>query len=99
MSRRTIIINRIDVIGYIWMPGDVLCAQSRDVSGYDIENMKDEQGNITRESVERWVLCNSGDFSRVIDFRADLGDNPLIDWTNGEESDIAFCGAMFSEEE
>lgn len=70
MSYRTITINCIEVLGYIWMPGDVLCGQRYDLSPYDLENI----GELTRANAERWLMCHSGDFSRIVDFRADIGD-------------------------
>lgn len=44
----------IHVIGTIWMPA-VTCAYSYELRGYDIENMRNEDGTITRESISSWL--------------------------------------------
>jgi antirestriction protein len=43
----------IEVLGVIWMPS-VECGQLLTLSGYDVENAKDDEGRLTRESVEHY---------------------------------------------
>ena len=93
MSYMTITINRIDVIGYIWMPNNVICAMSRDLTAYDIENI----GELTRDNIRLWIDKNFGDFSQVTDFRADIGDF-LSEWEH-EESDFTYDDCMFPQGE
>lgn len=61
----------IDVVGKIWMPPAV-CSMRYPVTNHDIENMRNEDGAIDRESVEQWVLTHSGDFQSIMDFSASL---------------------------
>jgi hypothetical protein len=74
------------ILGYIWMP-HVLCSLRVDLSSYDLENMRDEDGHITRESIEQWLTAHSGDFSEVVDFSASIedGDHTLdFPWSSEE---------------
>ena len=96
--RVTYTLNRIEVLGHIWQPGIGPCATSRDLSAYDVENAKDEDGRLTRESVQRWIDLNMGDFSEVIDFSADFGDNEFVsDWED-QEHGYEFVSAMYGED-
>lgn len=63
----------VDVVGHIWMPNTV-CSLHKTLSGYDLENMRDEDGNITRDSLEQWLCMNTGDFQDIIDFSASIED-------------------------
>ena len=56
--RRLVKSSQIIIIGYIWMPNNILCVITLSPNDYDVENMRDEDGNITRE--------NAGDFSRLV---------------------------------
>jgi hypothetical protein len=97
----TVTKNAIYVIGTIWLP-PIVCAQKKELTTYDMENIKDENGKITRDSVERWLSCHSGDFSQVIDFSADFdyeGKHIDIPWSKGEESELTYSDCMFSETE
>lgn len=90
----------INVLGKIWMPR-VTAAQYISLRQYDIDNMQDEDGNITRDSIEDWLCIHAGDFSSIIDFHADIETdkgNILIDWAN-EDSDMIYgdCMNEFSE--
>lgn len=92
--------SEIQVIGKIWMP-NVDAAAVVPMSRYDVDNARDEDGNLTRESVERWVLTHSGDFSSVEDFRGDISDgaeNFVSEWADSD-SEARFMDAMCSEEE
>ena len=86
----------IEIVGGIWWPMGATCAQTQTLSAYDVENCKDDNGEITRESVERWVMTHSGDFSSVKDFHASLevGDKTIeIPWVT-EEGEIAFLDCV-----
>ena len=78
------------VIGYIWMPSNVLCSRCYTLREYDIENCKDEHGKVTRKSVERWVMLNTGDFSEIKDWRASLeveGETVEFEWEHDDSED------------
>ncbi len=82
----------VRVIGKIWMPS-INAAHQYTLSDYDVENCKDEQGNVTRESVDQWVNTHTGDFQSVTDWYASLevgGETIEIEWQNGEESEFAY---------
>lgn len=85
---------RVQVIGCIWWPMGLLCAQDRTLSGYDLENI----GEWTRDNVEQWVCTHFGDFSKLVDFRADFSRDDvdwISEWAQGEESEIAYMDAMY----
>lgn len=63
----------VDVVGRIWMPAAV-CSLRINLSQYDVDNARDYDGKITRESVEQWLSTHSGDFQQVLDFRASIED-------------------------
>ena len=97
MARYTVRKSYVDVVGKIWMPQHVTVAMRYPVSGYDMENMRDDDGQITRDSVEQWLMCHSGDFSSVEDFSASLevGDDTIeFPWTH-EESECTYADSMF----
>ena len=84
--------STVTVIGYIWMPVNVLCSYTQILSPFDLESAKDEEENrITRDSLEHWVMTHFGDFSSIVDFKADLeldGDkNVIFDWKDEESED------------
>jgi hypothetical protein len=89
--------STIDVIGYIWQPGAGLCAMTYTMrEPYDIDNALDDDGCLTRESVERWLLLNSGDFASITDFRIDISLADGTDFTSDfdypdSEGDFADC--------
>lgn len=98
--RYTVITSQVSVIGPIWQPG-ITAAMDYTLSAYDVENARDEQGNLTRESVEQWVALNSGDFQSITDFRANIADedtNVVIEWAN-EENEFTYNDCMFPEED
>jgi len=87
----------INIVGGIWMPYGAKAATTIECSQYDVENMRDDDGKVTRESVEQWLTTHSGDFSSVIDFSASLedeNDTVEIPWQD-EENEMAFCDCMF----
>jgi hypothetical protein len=88
----------VQVIGRIWQPG-VTAAMTYDLRPYDVENMRDDDGKITRDSMEDWLGSHAGDFQEVTDFRASIEDGETtidIDWAK-EESELTFNDCMFPE--
>lgn len=86
----------VRILGGIWWPYGATCAQLKELSAYDVENARDDEGKITRESLDRWVSLHSGDFSSVVDWSASIedGDETLdFDWEKGEESECAYLDA------
>jgi hypothetical protein len=97
--RYTVRRSVIWVLGVIWMPM-VPASQVIELRDYDIGNMRDDDGKITRESVDRWLAMNAGDFSSITDFRASIedGDQTIdIEWAS-EDSDLAYSDTLPQEE-
>ena len=94
--RRLVKSSQINVIGYIWMPNNILCAITFSPNDYDVENMRDEDGNITRDSVQDWLDKNAGDFSRIVDFDANIadGDDTVEIFWKLEDSLTIFLGCF-----
>lgn len=98
--RYTVRKSLIQVIGRIWMP-DQYVAHTYDLTIYDVENAKDEDGNITRESIQDWLDTNAGDFQSFDDFWASIEVDERtieIDWAN-EESELIYNDATFGFED
>lgn len=74
--------NWIELIGKIWLPA-VTGAQRRDLTKSDMLNI----GEPTRENIEQWLACNSGDFQCVTDFSAVIGKT-VIEWQDSENQYI-----------
>ena len=89
----------VDILGFLWMSTCVV-SMRKELSDYDVENTRDKDGKITRESLDDWLSKNSGDFSEVIDFRASIedGDESLeFDW--GKEPSAEMYWDTFKDEE
>ena len=100
--RYTVTCSRIDVIGAIWWPYGATCAMSYPLDDYAVGNARDEDGELTRDSVERWVMLNTGDFSSIVDWRADIHDETtdsevVFDWSD-PESELIYSDCMYGEE-
>jgi len=98
--RYMVVTSRIEVIGHIWMPA-VVAAMNYTPSRYDVENMRDDDGRITRDGVQRWLDTHAGDFQSVDDFRADIADGDddiVIEWAD-PESEFTYSDCMFPAEE
>jgi hypothetical protein len=98
--RYTVRKSFIQVIGKIWMPA-VTCAMQYDLTSYDVENIKATgDGKITRDAVEDWLGCHSGDFQSVADFSASIEDgNDTLDFPWAvEESEFTYCDCMYPAE-
>lgn len=99
MARYTVRVSYIDVLGTLWMPHAEASMRIR-VDSYARENMRDDDGHITRESVEDWLTSHAGDFSSVIDFTASIEDGEEtieIPWSS-EENECRYLDTLPSEE-
>lgn len=96
MARYTVRVSYVDIIGTLWMPSTTAATRIK-VNSHDVENMRDDDVQITRDSVEDWLTSHSGDFSRVIDFSASIEDNDTtvdIPWAD-EDSEFTYNDCMF----
>jgi hypothetical protein len=88
----------INVVGKGWYNQTI--ATTYNVTDHDTENMRDEDDNITRESVELWLDSHSGDFQHVEDFSASIslsdGADIEIEWRD-EDNEMAFNDCMYLE--
>lgn len=90
----------IHVLGTIWMPS-VTAGQELTLTDYDLNNARDDDGKLTRESVARWLDMHAGDFAGITDFWASLedGENTVeIPWKS-EDSEPEFNGSVHSDDE
>lgn len=92
----TVTKNIVQVIGKIWMP-TITAAQEYTLSDLDLKQYGIDKVNPNRESVFRWILTNTGDFQSIDDFRADIGENKVLDWKD-PESEYTFNDCMFPSE-
>ena len=103
MARYTVRHSYVNIIGGIWMPYGAQCAMRKDLTSYDIKNIRAcGDGEITRDGLEDWLTANSGDFSSVDDFRASIedGDQTIeIAWAKGEDSEITYSDCMYPAED
>ena len=86
--------NIVQVIGKIWMPYGRLCAMEYTLSDADLKQYGIDKENPTRESIERWTQTNTGDFSSIQDFYANIGENKEIKWKD-PESEFTYSDCMF----
>jgi len=82
MSYKVVEVNRIDVIGRLWIPADV-AAYTYDLSPFQIAQI----GQLNRANIAGWLDKNTGDFQSIIDFTADIGDF-YCDWNKEDSEDI-----------
>lgn len=100
--RYTVRTSIVMVVGRLWMPM-VEGATRLTLTGYDVDNARDDEGNLTRESVQRWLDCHAGDFSEIIDFSASLEDDRNdttvdIEWSD-EDNEMTYYACMSPEED
>jgi hypothetical protein len=98
--RYTVRKSVVRVLGKLWMP-NATAAQTYELSTYDVENARDDEGKITRESVQGWLDTHAGDFSSITDFEASVedGDDTVdIPWAD-EANEVEFNGCMFGDED
>lgn len=87
--------NIVYVVGKLWQPG-ITAAQRLELRDYDVENARDDDGQITRESIHHWLDTHTGDFTGVIDFSASIEDGPDtvdIPWAS-EDGEYAYLDCM-----
>ena len=88
------------VLGDIWMPS-VQAAQTYELTDYDVRNARDDDGEITRDSVDRWLSMHSGDFASVTDFAASIEDGNAtieIQWQS-EDNEMAYSNCFPEDED
>jgi len=103
MARYMVEHNYVQMIGPIWQPGFDCCAMDKELSAYDVRNIRAiakelfDSNAITRDAIAHWLSLNSGDFQHVADFYASIDDEdfPCAD----EESEFAYCDCMSDSEE
>jgi len=96
----TMRVSYVDVVGNGWMPRCPMATRYT-LTSSDVDNARDDEGKITRESVELWLGSHSGDFSSVTDFSASLEDGEAtvdIPWAE-EDNELEFGFIMYPEED
>ena len=81
------------VVGRIWWPMGPLFSMEYTLRHYDVENMRNDDGQISREEVARWLDCNAGDFSAIVDFSASIEDGETtldFEWAT-EDGEMVHC--------
>ena len=91
MAVYTVTTHDVHVVGKGWYGQTMVYTYK--LSSYDLENL----GELTRDNVQRWLDTHSGDFQRVDDFWASLGEWES-DWAT-EEGELTWNDCMFGEEE
>ena len=91
MSRYTVIVREIQVVGRLW--SGVKGAYSRSLTQHDVEQI----GELTRENISNWIDSHFGDFESITDFHADLDDfdSPWDD----EDSEMFYMEVMYEHDE
>lgn len=86
----------IDVVGGIWLPYGAKASLRIDLSKYDLENIKDEKEQFTREGISLWLAAHSGDFSSILDWSASIEEgNETLDFPfDTEEGEIAWLDTL-----
>lgn len=88
--------SAVRVIGQIWQPGVGTCAMEYSLDGPAVKGYMDALDLTEREAVHHWlVLGHAGDFQSIDDFSYSIGSQPWSAWEKGEESEFAFCDAMY----
>lgn len=98
--RYTVRTSLVSVVGRIWMPA-ATCAMDYTLSAHDVENMRGEDGSITREDVADWISTHSGDFQSIADFSASIEDGEAtldFDWAD-PISESTYHDCMFGSED
>lgn len=88
----------IHIIGELWYPGTG--ATTLTASDHDLENMQDDDGAYTRESIDNWIGAHSGDFQSVTDWSADLSLSNGVDIEfpfENKKNEFAFSDIMYGE--
>ena len=84
------------------------CAMFKELKGYDVDKLENSglgqelSKEQKREVIEVWLVKNSGDFQRILDFEADIelgdGSNVTVEWLN-EDSEFEYNDPMWGNEE
>ena len=82
----------VAVLGYIWLPNNVPCAQTIELSDYDLKNI----GRFTRANVADWLSTHAGDFSHILDFEARCGKK-YIKWAS-EDNEATYISCIYGDE-
>lgn len=88
--RYLVIRSIVQIVGKTWMSNAKSTIEFK-LHACDLKGMKDENGEWTRESCERYLrLHKFGDFREVLDFRVEIedGDRTIpFDWSDPESAD------------
>ena len=78
----------IRIVGLGWY--GQTCGMDKELNGYDVANLEasglceELSQDEKREVIEGWLVKNSGDFQKILDFEADIelgdGSNVKVDW-------------------
>ena len=95
--RYTVTKSEVYILGNLWMGG--LGAITKTLDAHDLENAKNDNGIIDRESLENWLCLHCGDFSGIEDFSASVEpdyqkDTLEIPW-GSEDNEIIFYDCMY----
>ena len=88
----------VDVVGSIWMP-NVTCSMRYDLRPApwnDVNDVRGDDGTITRDSVEQWLATHAGDFQSIQDFSASIEDGEAtidIPWAT-EDGELAYLDSQ-----
>jgi len=97
--KRIIRESYVEVLGRIWMPGTTAACRY-DLDRSAVEQCRDNDGAITRGSMEKWLSTHAGDFQSVTDFSAsveDGADTITIPW-GSEDHAYTFEDCMWPAE-
>jgi hypothetical protein len=102
----TVIKSIIRIVGVNWY-GET-CAMLKELNPYDVGNLEDSglgeelSKEQKREVVQRWLVLDTGDFQKILDFEADIeledGSNVWLDWVD-EDSECEFMDCWYGVEE
>ncbi|QDB71419.1 hypothetical protein Mic1_50 [Microcystis phage Mic1] len=102
----TVIKSIIRILGVNWY--GQTCAMLKELKGYDVDKLENSglgqelSKEQKREVIEVWLVKNSGDFQRILDFEADIelgdGSNVTVEWLN-EDSEFEYMDAMYGLDE
>lgn len=79
----------------------IIAAHTIVMSDYDVRNALDDDGQLTRDSLEQWLCTHTGDFQSISDFEASIevdGKTVNIDWAK-EDSDCIYSDCVYGGEE
>lgn len=102
----TVIKSIIRIVGLGWY--GQTCAMEKELNSYDVANLEDSglceklSKEQKREVIEVWLVKNTGDFQKILDFEADieldLERSVRVDWLN-IDSEHEYQDAMYGDED